>query len=114
MKRPVPPWLSTFGGWAVMAIWASSLTACGPSSMMLHSETGEPILLQESAYTASGCEENLEEEAQELGMPLRSTDIKGSLFGDTLLWPFIKGYVCIGTAQPIPRGIVGSPYLYHG
>ena len=93
---------------------AAGLTACGPSSMMLNNETGEPILIQESAYTASGCVRNLQEEADNSGMTLRSTDVKGSLFGDALLWPFVKGYVCIGTNQAIPRGIVGTTSLYRG
>lgn len=101
-------------GLAIAVLLASSLVACGPSSMMLHSQTGEPILIQESAYTASGCEQTLQEEAVKSGMLLRSTDVKGSLFGDALLWPFVKGYVCIGTNQVIPRGIVGTPSLYNG
>ena len=93
---------------------ASGMAACGPNSVMLHGQTGEPILVQESAYTAAGCRQNLEEEAQRIGMPLRSTDIKGSLFGDTLLWPFVKGYVCLGTDRDLPIGIVGTTSLYRG
>ena len=101
-------------GLILAVLLASGLTACGPSSMMLNSQTGEPILIQESAYTAGGCEQNLQEEADRSGMALRSTAVKGSLFGDALLWPFVKGYVCIGTNRFIPRGVVGTPSLYNG
>lgn len=90
------------------------LTACGPTSVMYHSRTGEPILIQESAYTAGGCEHNLRDEAQRVGMPLRSTDVKGRFFGDPFYWPFVKGYVCIGTERELPPGLVGTPALYQG
>ena len=113
-SRRIVPTLKALRTAVAAVALAAGLTACGPSSMMLHNETGEPILLQESAYTASGCERNLQEEADSSGMTLRSTDVKGSLFGETLLWPFVKGYVCIGTNQAIPRGIVGTTSLYPG
>ena len=90
------------------------LTACGPASVMYHSRTGEPILIQESAYTAWGCKQNLQDEAQRVGMPLRSTDMKGSFFGDSFYWPIVKGYVCIGSDRETPAGIVGTPVLYQG
>lgn len=99
---------------ALVAGLVAGLTACGPSSVMLHSRTGDPILLQESAFTADGCRQDLQEEAERIGMTLRSADVKGSLFGEALLWPFVKGYVCVGTAQELPRGITGTTTLYGG
>lgn len=102
-------------GWTAAVVLACmAVSACGPSSTMFHSQIGEPMVIQQSAYSAEGCRRNLAEEAQRIGMPLRSTDVKGSIFGDTLLWPFIKGYVCIGTDQAVPPGIIGQPYLYQG
>ncbi len=100
---------------AGFAVWcALGLSACGPSAVMLHSQTGEPMVIQESAYTAWGCRKNLAEEAQRVGMALKSTDMKGWFFGDSLMWPFVKGYVCLGTDQDLPPGMLGKPYVYQG
>lgn len=102
-------------GWiAALVLACSTVSACGPTSNMLHSRSGEPMVIQQSAYSEEGCLQNLEAEAQRIGMQLRSTDVKGSFFGDSLLWPFVKGYVCIGTDHVVPFGIVGNPYLYQG
>ncbi len=103
----------SFAGIALLSI-GLGMTGCGPTSVMMHSQTGDPIVIQESAWSANGCKANLEEEAHRLGVSLRSTDVKGSIFGDSLFWPFVKGYVCLGTGHEIPPGIVGKPYLYQG
>lgn len=98
----------------IAVLCALGLSACGPSAVMLHSRTGEPIAVQESAYTAWGCRKNLAEEADRVGMSLKSTDVKGWFFGDSLMWPFVKGYVCLGTDQDLPPGILGKTYVYQG
>ena len=90
------------------------VSACGPSSVMWHSRTGEPILIQESAYTAGGCRRNLEAEAKRTGMVLRSIDVKGRFFGDAFYWPLVKGYVCLGTDRDLPIGVEGTTTLYQG
>ncbi|MFO0773854.1 MAG: hypothetical protein U0172_04210 [Nitrospiraceae bacterium] len=110
LVRTVP---GVFSG-CLLTIALLLTTGCGPSSVMMNSKTDGPIVIQQSAYTASGCRANLASEADRLGITLRATDVKGSLFGDALLWPFVKGYVCLGSDQNIPLGITGHPYLYQG
>lgn len=110
--RLVNHFVSAVAGMAVL--FALGLSACGPSAVMLHSRTGDPIAIQESAYTAWGCRRNLSEEAERVGMALKSTDVKGWFFGDSLMWPFVKGYVCLGTDQDLPPGILGKTYVYQG
>jgi hypothetical protein len=89
-------------------LWLA-ISGCGPQSVTLSSYTRLPMILQESAYTESGCREQLIGRAQELGVTLQSTSVKGWFFGDTLLWPLYKGYVCFGTDRDLPALIVGSP-----
>lgn len=93
---------------ACVALWLGA-SGCGPQSVTLHRQTHQPMILQESAYTASGCREHLTDKAHELGMTLQSVSIKGWFLGDTLLWPLYKGYVCFGTDRDLPALIVGSP-----
>ena len=92
--------------WA--ALWLT-ISGCGPQSVTLHSQTRLPMILQESAYTESGCREHLTDKAHELGMTLQSVSVKGWFFGDTLLWPLYKGYVCFGIDRDLPALIVGNP-----
>ncbi|MGE3152109.1 MAG: hypothetical protein AB7G48_10975 [Nitrospiraceae bacterium] len=91
------------------ALLLFAVGGCGPQSVTLNSGTRSPMILQESAYTESGCREHLTDKAHELGMTLQSVSVKGWFFGDTLLWPLYKGYVCFGTDRDLPALIVGSP-----
>jgi hypothetical protein len=96
----------------VIVVWAAlwlALSGCGPQSVTLHGQTRLPMILQESAYTESGCREHLIDRAHELGMSLQSVSVKGWFFGDTLLWPLYKGYICFGTDRDLPALIVGNP-----
>ncbi len=79
------------------------MSGCGPHYVVASRETGRPLIIVSSAYTQSGCLDNLHEEAERLGVGLRSLSVKGSFFGDTLLWPFYKGYTCTGTVTMIDR-----------
>lgn len=103
-QRPISRWLIV--AWAGLCL---TVSGCGPQSVTLHSQTRLPMILQESAYTESGCREHLTDRARELGMTLQSVSVKGWFFGDTLLWPLYKGYVCLGTDRDLPALIVGSP-----
>lgn len=67
---------------------------------MFHSVTGLPILVIRRAATSAGCFETMKEEAARLGVTFRYVHVKGSFFGDLLLWPFEKGYSCEAAIGP--------------
>lgn len=86
------------------------LAGCGNHYTVFRSQTSEPILLTRSAYTWVGCMETLQREGAGVDMTFRYIHIKGSFFGDTLLWPFYKGYSCEAAIGPerSPSGVYSN------
>jgi hypothetical protein len=84
-----------------------TLTGCADPYTVFHSRTGEPLMISRRAYTYNGCLEKAQEEAARLGVTFRTVQVKGSLFGRSLLWPLEPGYACeaaIGPPRP-PAGV---------
>lgn len=91
-------------------------TGCASEYDVFHSKTGEPILLSRRAYSKESCLQQIHEEGNRLGVTFRYVHVKGSLFGQSLLWPFEGGYACEAAMGPEekPRGIYpreNSPLL---
>jgi hypothetical protein len=83
------------------------LSACAEDYTVFHSQTGQPILLTRRGVTLEHCVQAVREEGTRLGVTFRYIHVKGSLFGQSLLWPFEKGYVCEAAIGPerFPTGI---------
>ena len=80
---------------------------CAEPFTVFHSRTGEPILLGRRAYSYDGCLSAMREESDRLGVTFRYVQVRGSVPGRSLLWPFEPGYACeaaIGPERP-PTGI---------
>jgi hypothetical protein len=84
-----------------------SFTGCAESFMIYHSQTGEPLLIGRRSYSYDGCFSTMREESERLGVTFRYIQVRGSVPGRSLLWPFEPGYACeaaIGPERP-PTGI---------
>jgi hypothetical protein len=86
------------------------LSACAEDYTVFHSQTGQPILLTRRGATTESCIRAVREEGARLGVTFRYIHIKGSFFGQSLLWPFEKGYACEAAIGPerVPTGIYPS------
>jgi hypothetical protein len=71
------------------------IVGCGPAYVL--PETKErPGNIVVSAYTQSGCLEDLQEAANRAGVEVRLKDVQTDLGWQILLFPFYKGYKCTG------------------
>ena len=94
------------------------MNGCASEYDTFHSQTGDPILLSRRAYSEETCLEKIHAEGARLGVTFRYVHVRGSLFGQSLLWPFEGGYACEAAVGPEgkPRGIYpleDSPLLAH-
>ncbi|MEQ1656724.1 MAG: hypothetical protein ABL960_13595 [Nitrospira sp.] len=93
----------------ISAILGFLLFAAGCASEYdaFHTQTGEPLLLSRRAYSRDACLEEIRAEGTRLGVTFRYVNVRGSLFGQSLLWPFEGGYACEAAIGPEekPRGI---------
>lgn len=80
---------------------------CADEYVAYHRLTGEPLILTRRAYSKDACLQQIRQDSDELGVTLRYVHVKGSLFGQSLLWPFEPGYACEAAIGPpdIRRGI---------
>lgn len=83
-----------------LAIVLLTLAGCADPYTVFHSETGDPILIGRRAFSYNGCLETMREEAARLGVTFRTVQVKGSMIGRSLLWPFEPGYACEGAIGP--------------
>lgn len=83
------------------------LTGCAESFTVFHSQTGELILIGRRAYSYDGCLSTMREESERLGVTFRYVQVRGSVPGRSLLWPFEPGYACEAAVGPErhPNGI---------
>lgn len=88
------------------------LSACAEDYTVFHSQTGLPILLTRRGVTFEDCLQAVREEGARLGVTFRYIHVKGSLFGQSLLWPFEKGYACEAAIGPqrVPTGAYPRSY----
>ena len=79
------------------------LASCGLQFAL--PETKErPAQIVVSAYTQSGCLEELQEAAARSGVEVRLKDVQTDLGWEIFLFLFYKGYKCIGEATgPVRR-----------
>ena len=72
-----------------------AIAGCGPQFAL--PETKErPAQIVVSAYTQNGCFEDLQEAANRSGVEVRLKDVQTDLGWEIFLFPFYKGYKCIG------------------
>lgn len=94
------------------------MTGCASEYDTFHTQTGEPLILSRRAYSKEACLQQIHEEGANLGVTFRYVHVRGSLFGQSLLWPFEGGYACEAAIGPEekPKGIYlreDSPLLAH-
>ena len=76
-------------------IFFGLIAGCGPQFVL--PETKErPAQIVVSAYTQSGCLEDLHAAAKSAGVDVRLKDVQADLGWQIFLFPFYKGYKCIG------------------
>lgn len=79
---------------AIIALVAIT-AACGPQ-FVLPETKDRPGQIVVSAYTQDGCFEELKEAANRAGVEIRLKDVQTDLGWEIFLFPFYKGYKCIG------------------
>lgn len=79
------------------------LTGCADEYIVLHSLTGEPLVISRRSYTSDGCLEKMKEDASRLGVAFRYVHVRGTTVGRSLLWPFEPGYACEAAIGPEQR-----------
>ena len=94
------------------------MAGCASEYDTFHTQTGEPLILSRRAYSKEACLQQIHEEGANLGVTFRYVHVRGSLFGQSLLWPFEGGYACEAAIGPEekPKGIYlreDSPLLAH-
>lgn len=70
------------------------VTGCAQEFVVLHSLSGNPLLISRRAYTSDGCIAQVKEDAVRLGVTFRYVHVRGNFAGRSLLWPLDPGYVC--------------------
>jgi hypothetical protein len=76
-------------------VFLALIVGCGPQFVL--PETKErPGQIVVSAYTQAGCFEDLQEAANRAGVEVRLKDVQTDLGWEIFLFPFYKGYKCIG------------------
>jgi hypothetical protein len=94
------------------------LSGCADEFIILHSASGDPLIISRRAHTSEGCTAKVKEDAARMGVTFRYVHVRGSLVGRSLLWPFEPGYACEGAIGPEqhPTGIypIGTQVLPQG
>ena len=76
-------------------VFLALIAGCGPQFAL--PETKErPAQIVVSAYTQSGCLEDLHAAAENAGLEVRLKDVQADLGWQIFLFPFYKGYKCTG------------------
>ena len=79
------------------------LTGCAEEFMVLHSQTGEPLIISRRSYSFEDCVGELRQDATRVGATFRYVHVRGSVAGRSLLWPFEPGYACEAALGPEQR-----------
>lgn len=79
------------------------LTGCAEEFMVLHSQTGELLIISRRSHSVEGCVGKLRQEAARMGATFRYVHVRGTLAGRSLLWPFEPGYACEAALGPEQR-----------
>lgn len=78
-------------------------TGCAQEFIVLHSETGTPLIISHRSYTSEGCLEKVKNDAAQMGVTFRYVHVRGTTVGRSLLWPFEPGYACEAALGPEER-----------
>ena len=79
------------------------IAGCGPQYVLPETKQ-QPGQIVVSAYTQSGCFEELQEAAKAGGVEVRLKDVQTDLGWQIFLFPFYKGYKCTGEITGPARG----------
>ncbi|HEY7220985.1 MAG TPA: hypothetical protein VH985_21610 [Candidatus Binatia bacterium] len=79
------------------------IAGCGPQYVLPETKQ-QPGQIVVSAYTQSGCLEELQEAARAGGVEVRLKDVQADLGWQIFLFPFYKGYKCTGEITGSARG----------
>lgn len=93
------------GSWraVVSAVLLGLLAGCADEYVVLHSVTGDPLIISRRAFTSDDCVAKVKEDASHRGVPLRFVHVRGTTFGRSLLWPFEPGFACEAAIGPEER-----------
>jgi predicted small lipoprotein YifL len=81
--------------WIVSFLLVCMIAGCGPR-YYIPADKDKPGEIVVSAYTQEGCLEELQEEAKAQNVEVKLRKIETDLGWEILLFPFYKGYRCIG------------------
>lgn len=87
---------------AIMICFSMFLGGCGPKYIVRGSE-GKPSQIVVSAYTQSGCIEDMNEFARENGFEAKLLKIDSDLGWGIFFWPLYKSYKCTGESLPLAK-----------
>src|SRR3954451_1380371 len=90
-------------GCVCIAVLLGLIAGCGPQFALPESKD-RPAQIVVSAYTQSGCLEDLQQAADRAGVGVRLKDVQTDLGWEIFLFPFYKGYKCIGEVTGPARG----------
>jgi hypothetical protein len=79
------------------------LTGCAEEFMVLHSQTGDPLIIARRSYRFDDCVGKLRQDAALIGATFRYVHVRGTVAGRSLLWPFAPGYACEAALGPEQR-----------
>jgi hypothetical protein len=88
---------------ATFSLALGLLTGCAEEFMVLHSQTGEPLIISRRSYSFLECVGKLRQDAARMGATFRYVHVRGTTVGRSLLWPFERGYACEGALGPEQR-----------
>lgn len=96
----------------VLIVAAALMAGCADEYVVLHSRTGDPLIIARRANSSEGCVAKVREDLARLGVPARHIHVRGSTVGRSLLWPFEPGFACEAAIGPeqTPVGVfpIGS------
>jgi hypothetical protein len=79
------------------------IAGCGPQFVMPQTKE-RPGQIVVSAYTQDGCFQDLQQAANRSGVEVTLKDVQTDLGWEIFLFPFYKGYKCIGEISgPVRR-----------
>jgi hypothetical protein len=91
----------------LVAILVCLTAGCADEFIVYHHEAGTPLVISRRAYSPDGCVSKLSGDATRMGVTFRHVNVRGSVIGRSLLWPFEPGYACEAAIGP-ERGLAGS------
>lgn len=92
---------------SAVGLTAVLLSGCADEFIVFHRDAGTPLIISRRSYNPEGCVEKLTDDASRMGVSFRHVNVRGSVMGRSLLWPFEPGYACEAAIGP-ESGLAGS------